>query len=73
LFIPAPAFRPEPIILQPFASSVYQAVAQNGGAAAATRMARRCCRRQLRGARNDGKRKVARRSVRIAGRSVSIR
>jgi hypothetical protein len=41
LFIPVPAFRPEPIILQPFVSSVYQAVAQNGGAGAATRLARR--------------------------------
>jgi prophage tail gpP-like protein len=32
--MPAPAFLPEPIILQPFASDVYQAVNQNGAAAA---------------------------------------
>ena len=32
--MPPPAFLPEPIILQPYASDVYQATAQNGGAAA---------------------------------------
>jgi prophage tail gpP-like protein len=33
--MPATAFQPEPIILQPYASAVYQAVNQNGGAASA--------------------------------------
>lgn len=31
--MPGQAFQPQPIILQPYASDVYQAVAQNGGAA----------------------------------------